>query len=73
MEGILKFNLPEEQEEFENAVDAAKWKAFAIAFSEYLRQQTKYCADNYTDDQYNTLESIREQFYEILMEHKLEI
>jgi len=73
MEATLKFNLPEEQQEFKDAVDAVKWKAFAIAFSEYLRQQVKYCGDSYTEDQFSTLVNIREQYYEMLAENELSI
>jgi len=73
MKATLEFNLPEENEEFKDSLEGGKWKSFAISFSEYLRQQVKYCEEDYTDDQYKTLEKIREQFYELLNEDNLSL
>lgn len=73
MKATLEFNLPEENEEFNDSLEGRKWKSFAISFAEYLRQQVKYCEEEYTDDQYKTLEKIREQFYELLNEDNLSL
>jgi GTPase Era involved in 16S rRNA processing len=70
---IIEFKLPEEREEFELATNARKWMSFAHSFSEYLRQETKYNDDAYTEDQYKVLEQVREKFYHLLQEENLSL
>lgn len=73
MKATLEFNLPDDQHEFEYAVNGLKWKVFAIHLEEYLRNEWKYNESNYNEDQYRTLEKIREKFYEILREDELSL
>ena len=73
MKATLEFNLPDDQYEFDVAVNGLNWKLFAIHIEEYLRAEWKYNEDKYNEDQYKTLVQIRERFYEILREDNLDL
>ena len=70
MEAILKFNLPEEQPEFETAVNGWKWSLAAWELDQHLRSQLKY-NDKLTEEQYNICEEIRDKLWDILRENDL--
>lgn len=71
MRATLEFNLPNDQEEFEHAINGLKWKLFALHVEQYLREQYKYNEDVYTEDQRLMIEQIRNKFYEILKDDEL--
>ena len=45
MEAILKFNLPEETEEFNTAVNASNYKNALWELNQYLRNTVKHSSD----------------------------
>ena len=65
MVGILKFNLPEEKDEFEIAVKAQALHSALCEFKEYLRDELKY-NDKLTAKQSEILDKSRTKFYQIL-------
>lgn len=73
MKAIIEFDLPEDQERFELATNAAKWMSFAHEYAEYLRAEWKYNEEKYTEEQYKVLEQVREKFYEMLTEEGLSL
>lgn len=70
MEAILKFNLPDEQPEFDNAVGGWKWSLAIWELDQHLRSQLKY-NDKLTEEQYNTCQEIRDKLWDILGEKNL--
>lgn len=42
MKGILEFNLPEEQSEFQTALDAGEWVAAVDDYARWLRDICKH-------------------------------
>ena len=64
MEATLKFNLPEEQTDFDNAVNGAKWSLLAWELDQYLRSQLKY-NDRLSEEQYDILQETRDKLHEI--------
>ncbi len=68
---ILQFSLPEEQSEFDTAINAAKAKSMLWNFSNQLRSWDKYHHDFTSGD--DALEKIREEFYRLLNEHNVEL
>ena len=70
MEAILKFNLPDEQPEFDNAVNGWKWSIVTWELDQHLRSQIKY-NDKLTEEQYNTTQEIRDKLWDILKEKNL--
>ena len=70
MEAILKFNLPDEQPEFDNAVNGWKWFVVTWELDQHLRSQLKY-NDELTEEQYDALQEVRDKLWEIVNEHSL--
>lgn len=73
MKGILEFNLPEEHEEFQIAVNAMDYRNAIVEMLEDLRRKIKYEEDRYTKEELKVIETIREKFYEIAGYYKLEL
>jgi hypothetical protein len=72
MEAILKFNLPDEQDDFRFAVEGTKWYLVVHTFDQYLRSQMKH-NDNLTDEEYGLLEKVREELYSTINENQLSL
>ena len=72
MKATLEFNLPEDQSEFDLAVNGAKAQVALWEMDQWLRAQYKYMPDEeYSADKYETFEKCREQLREIMFEHGL--
>ena len=72
MKAILEFNLPEDQHDFELAVNGTKAQVALWEMDQWLRAQYKYMPDaEYSADKYETFEKCREQLREIMFEHGL--
>jgi hypothetical protein len=67
----LKFKLPEEQIEFDTAIQANAAKSMLWDFSQQLRSWQKYSND-FTDAG-DALDKIREEFYRLINEHNISI
>lgn len=70
MEAILKFNLPEEQEEFEYAVNGSKWASLVWNLDQELRSKIKY-SENITEEQENVYREVKSMLYELMSEKNL--
>jgi hypothetical protein len=73
MEAILKFNLPDEQLDFDLAVNGGKWMGAMWQLDNWLRSQTKYAPDTMSEDTYAAFEKTRDMLYEILQEEGLKL
>jgi len=74
MKAILEFNLPEDQPDFDLAVNGAKAQSTLWEFDQWLRAQYKYMSDEeYSEDKYETYEKCREQLREIMFENGLKL
>lgn len=62
MTGSLNFTLPEEQEDFELAVNAPRYQRAIQDFAEHLRAQLKY--GELPDPEREVMERLREKFHE---------
>jgi hypothetical protein len=72
MKAILEFNLPEDQSDFDSAVNGAKAQSTLWQMDQWLRQQYKYMPDeSYSEDKYNTYFEVREKLREIMSEHNI--
>jgi hypothetical protein len=67
----LQFNLPEEQNEFDNAINAGNMKSVLWNFSQQLRSWRKYYHD--FQDASDALDKIREEFHSLLNDHNVNI
>jgi hypothetical protein len=73
MEAILKFNLPDDQEDFNIALDGGKWALSMFELNQWLRSQIKHPPDTMSDDTYKAFEETRDKLYEILNENQLRL
>ena len=71
MRAILQYNLPDDQHEYEVAVQAPRVQSFLWDFSQQLRSWYKYHND--FKDANDALDQIREEFYRLLNEHQVNI
>lgn len=72
MKATLEFNLPEDQSDFDLAVNGAKAQVALWEMDQWLRAQYKYMSDDeYSEDKYETFEKCRERLREIMFEHGL--
>ena len=71
MEAILKFNLPEEQIEFDLAVNGSKWSHIVWGVNEELRRRIKY-DPNITEEQSNIYQDIRDMIAVLMDEQNVD-
>jgi len=72
MKAILEFDLPDENYEFERAVEGRRWQWFAHSLMEYIKKEKKW-NDDLTDEQYLILERMEKKFWELLQEEGLSL
>jgi hypothetical protein len=71
MKATLTFNLPEEQIEFDTAIQASAAKSMLWDFAQQLRSWQKHHNDFTSSN--DALDKIREEFYKLLNEHNVNI
>jgi hypothetical protein len=71
MKATLTFNLPEEQVEFDTAIQASAAKSMLWDFAQQLRSWRKYHNDFTSGN--DALEKISEEFYRLINEHNVNI
>lgn len=70
MKAILEFNLPEEQQEHQDALQGSLWKWAVDDITSHLRNESKHV--DHSVEEYQILDAIRERVAEILRERGLE-
>jgi hypothetical protein len=71
MKATLEFNLPEESEEHQLAVDGIKWRGVVSDILEELRRDRKYTELSESDAAYN--EKISEKIWQLMRDQNLEL
>lgn len=71
MKAKLTFNLPEDQAEFDFAVQGSKMYNALWDVKQELRSLLKYA--EITSEQYDIVEKISDKFYEILDENQIKL
>jgi hypothetical protein len=69
MKAVLKFNLPDEQHDFDLAIQGGKMYSALWDISQELRTLWKY--EELNDDEFKIVEKIRDKFYEILGDNQI--
>ena len=72
MKAQLTFNLPDEQNDFDMAIEGAKWFLVAWEFDQHLRSELKYNVD-LNDSQYLYAEKLREKLREMVYDNGLNL
>jgi len=75
MVATLTFNLPEEQEEFQIAVDGQKLRSILFRLDNDLRSIVKYNSEEhgYSEDYLKAVEDIRAKIYQELLDENLSL
>ena len=73
MKAILEFNLNEERDKFDMAVNGYKYSLVAHYLDQHLRGLIKYPSDNQSEDTYKALQETRDKLHQLLNEYNLEI
>ena len=71
MKATLKYNLPDDQFEFDSAVKSMKMFFALIEIKDELRSIWKY--EDLKENQFAMVERIREKFFEILKENEINL
>ena len=69
MKAQLTFKLPEEQEEFNDAVNGNAFKAVIWELDQYMRSQLKH--GDLPDDVHDKVQEIRDQLHSILNDNNV--
>ena len=73
MKATLEFNLPQEQEDFEDAANGWKWSHAMWQMDQFLRTKVKHASDDASEEAINAFQEAREQLHSILNEENLEM
>ena len=71
MKAKLTFNLPEEQDEFDNAINGNKAHLSLWQISQNIRAIWKH--GDLNDSQFEIVDRIRNEFYEVLHENGIKL
>lgn len=71
MKAILEFNLPEEQVEFDLAVNGNKWSYVAWKVDQELRSKIKY-SESITEEQRDIYQEVRNLINDFMVEQSLD-
>ena len=71
MKATIEFNLPEEQVEFNLAVNGNKWSFVAWKIDQELRNKIKY-SESITEEQRDIYQEVRNLINEYMMEQGLD-
>ena len=70
MEAILKFQLPEDELEFNLATHGFNWWNVCWEMDKWLRAQYKYMPDEeFNEDKYNTYVEVKNKLMELIHEN----
>lgn len=73
MKAILEYNLPEDQEDFQLAANAAKWHSVCWDMDQYLRSNTKYAPDSMSEEMYIAYQECMDKLHLLMNEQGLSL
>jgi hypothetical protein len=73
MKSILEFNLPEEAEDLQLALNGSKYMSAVHELDQELRSKIKYAPDNQPELVTETYNEIRNKLWEIVNSYGLEL
>ena len=71
MKAVLEYDLPEEIDEFEIAVNSRKYYNIIFDYKMFLRGKLKY--EDLSEQEYEIIEKIREKFFSIIEENGINL
>jgi hypothetical protein len=73
MKAILEFNLPDDQQDFNMAVNAMKFWNVLYELDQDLRSKTKYAPDDLPQDKYDAYQEVRDMLYELMSNNNISL
>ena len=73
MKAILKFNLPDDEQEYNLANNAMNFWNVLWELDQDLRSKTKYAADNLPQEKYDAYQEIRDKLHELMTENNVSL
>ena len=71
MKAKLEFNLPEDQQDFDLAINGMKFWSVLYDSDQSLRTKTKYAPDSLPQDKYDAYQEIREELRELMLNNNI--
>ena len=71
MKATITFTLPEEEEEYRNAIEGAKMRVILWDVDQFLRAKMKY--EELSDGQYDAFKETREHLRRLLIEENIDL
>lgn len=72
MQATLQFELPDEQHEFDKAVNGHKYASVLWYLDDHLRSRLKY-EEGLSQDAYDALQATRDKLRELTQEYNIEL
>jgi len=73
MKVTIEFNLPEQQEKYEDFMNGEKWKYVVREFDEYMRGMLKWNTENLDESQLLTVRQIRSMLLNYIEQETLRL
>jgi hypothetical protein len=73
MKVTLEFNLPDQQEKFDNLMHGAKWKYVVREMDEHMRELLKWNSENLDESQLLVVRQLRSMLLQYLEQENLRL
>lgn len=73
MKAILKFYLPDDQQEYDLANNGLNFWRVLYELDQDLRSKTKYASDDLPKDKYDAYQEIRDKLHELMAENYINL
>jgi hypothetical protein len=73
MKVTIEFNLPKQQEEYEDFMNGTKWKYVVREFDEYMRGMLKWNTEDLDESQLLTVRQIRSMLLNYIEQENLRL
>jgi len=73
MKAKLTFELPEEQEDFEMAINGHKWRNVAFMMFNFFRNNTKYAPDNTHEEYIKAMYECKDELFRIISDNGVDL
>lgn len=71
MKATLEYDLPDEQDEFQNAINGANWRNIVWKVDHFLRSNTKHAPDSVADEELKAYYKVKDELYRLLNDNNL--
>ena len=71
MRATLEFELPEDHENYRQAADGMNWANAMWGLEQFIRTETKYKSEEYSEDELNVYRVMRDKINDLMNEYNL--